>query len=112
MLPETITQKFTEIPAKVAQKLDDSPKVVNNWRDLWKARSVQLNALGAFLSFIIGTAVWVSPLFGVLLEIALPLGVTLTIACTLFVLAVIARYTTQKPPDDEDDPTKDNQTHG
>jgi len=62
LLPPTIKQ----IPAAVAKKLDDSNRIVWNWRDLWHARSVQLNALGAFLSFLIGTALWIAPLLGVI----------------------------------------------
>ena len=90
-LPPTITK----IQATIAHKMDASPRVVSEWRLLWKTWTVRLNALGAACSFVIGVALWIAPLLGVIWEGALPLGTALIVSGILFTAAVIARYLTQ-----------------
>lgn len=79
----------------LADKLDRSPLVVWNWRRLWRAHSVRLNALGAVLSFGLSAAIWVAPLFGVLWEGGMAAKWAAIGSGVLFTLALLARYLTQ-----------------
>jgi len=84
-----------KIPAAIAARLDASPAIVWNWRRLWRAHSVRLNALGAVLSFGLSAAIWVAPLFGVLWEGGMAFKWAAMLSGVLFVLALLARYLTQ-----------------
>ena len=92
----------------IAAKLDASPRVVWNWRDLWRTTYVQINAFGAVLSFVIGTLLWIAPLLGVVWASSmLSLKVALTLTFILFAGALIARYTTQPKIPNATPPTKE-----
>ena len=93
---------------KIAAKLDASPHIVWNWRFILRTPSFWINAIGAGLSFLIGAALWISPLLGVVWVAGFPIRLAMTITFVLFLAAVIARFLTQKngtpatAPDDDD----------
>ena len=103
-LPPTITR----IQATIAHKMDESPRVVSEWRLLWKTWTVRLNALGAALSFLFATALSIAPLLGIVWASPLiHLNVAMWITGVLFSLAVVARYLKQPGLREADDRSND-----
>ncbi len=90
-----IPPKIAELQQTISAKLDASPRVVWNWRDLWKTWYVRITALGAALMFVLSTAIWISPLLGFLFEGWLPTGIALTVGGFVMTAGLIARYLTQ-----------------
>ena len=79
--------------AKVADKLDESPKVIVNWRDAWKMRSVQASAVGVV--FTCFSAAAAQSLAATVLVGVLPLTIVLLVAAVIFSASMVGRLLVQ-----------------
>lgn len=81
------------IKADLAEKLDESPKIIANWRDAWKLHSVQAQAVG--LLFNAASAAAAQAFGAATLIVVWPFTTVLVIGAALFAAGLIGRLLVQ-----------------
>jgi hypothetical protein len=83
-----------DILPTIAQKLDASPRIINNWRQWPKMLGTQIAALGAVFNLILAGATAAIPAAGLI--VIWPMRIVLVVGAILFVMAAVAKLFTQK----------------
>jgi hypothetical protein len=90
------------VSSVVAQKMDDSPRIVDDWRNFFRWNSVRWNISGFLVAFgySAGLAAMSVPFFDVKEIPHILVGLAIA---GIFLGSLYSRLRVQHPPDDEDD---------